>query len=468
MKIIIFLLGLSLLITIHELGHFIVAKLFGVYCHEFSIGMGPAIYSFKKGETKYSIRWLPIGGYVSMAGEEVNSENKSDSNDDKLENSNTNEESNLEISENKDSDIQDVNSLEIEKNEIKEEVEEEKEKLDIPYERTINGIKPWKRFLVIGAGVFMNFILAYILFFIYVASVGLADTSACLNVNYSSSESEVFAFNEAGIPEGKFSIDKVTNRITYIYQGNEVEIYNETVEDFNKYDNLSEFDELSNSLGVPSLIGEDIALFNEDIEIQNNDDGSKVITFNSNSYQLKQYLVIVSDGQTYTPSRLISKLVFNNDTTNNTYTITASSMPKFGYTQCSRDATIGECFKYAGVLEVENGLAIFKALGQLFTKEGLNNVGGIIAMADASNTMIESGFGMYMAFLGLISVNLGVMNLLPIPGLDGSQLLVIVLEGITRKKIPDNAKAIINFIGLIFLLGLMVLITIKDVFTFLI
>ena len=78
MKIIVFLLGLSVLITIHELGHFIVAKLFGVYCHEFSIGMGPAIYSFKKGETKYSIRWLPIGGYVSMAGEEVNSETNKD------------------------------------------------------------------------------------------------------------------------------------------------------------------------------------------------------------------------------------------------------------------------------------------------------------------------------------------------------------------------------------------------------
>ena len=72
MQIIVFILGLSLLITIHELGHFIIAKIFGVYCHEFSIGMGPAIFSIKKGETKYSVRWLPIGGYVSMAGEEVN------------------------------------------------------------------------------------------------------------------------------------------------------------------------------------------------------------------------------------------------------------------------------------------------------------------------------------------------------------------------------------------------------------
>ena len=132
MQIIVFILGLSLLITIHELGHFIVAKIFGVYCHEFSIGMGPAIFSKKKGETKYSVRWLPIGGYVSMAGEEVNSEN---------------DEPKEELID------EDVTEEPIkEKNEI-EEIP------DIPYERTINGIKAWKRFLVIGAGVFMNFIL---------------------------------------------------------------------------------------------------------------------------------------------------------------------------------------------------------------------------------------------------------------------------------------------------------------------
>ena len=452
MKIIVFLLGLSLLITIHELGHFIVAKLFGVYCHEFSIGMGPAIYSFKKGETKYSVRWLPIGGYVSMAGEEVNSETIQES---EVVEQSDNVEKIDDISE-------ELNNEKFEENNKKVE-----EKLDIPYERTINGIKAWKRFLVIGAGVFMNFVLAYILFFIYVASVGLADTSACLNINYSSTESEVYAFNEAGIPEGRFTPNKVTNRITYIYQGNEVEIYNVTVDNFNKIDNQTEFDELSNALGIPSSIGKNISLFSEDITIEN-EDTYKVITFNSNNYQLKQYLTIVSGENTYTPSRLISRLVFNHLNYDDTYTISASSMTKLGYTQCSRDATVGECFKYAGILEIENGMAIFKALGQLFTKEGINNVGGIIAMADASNTILESGFGTYMAFLGLISVNLGVMNLLPIPGLDGSQLLVIMLEGITRKKIPDNAKAIINFIGLIFLLGLMVLITIKDVFTFLI
>lgn len=436
MRIIVFILGLSLLITIHELGHFIVAKIFGVYCHEFSIGMGPAIFSKKKGETKYSIRWLPIGGYVSMAGEEVNSNIKD-------------EDSNV------------INAEIVEKDAETNKIKEDEEEMpDIPYERTINGIKAWKRFLVIGAGVFMNFVLAYILFFIYIVDVGLADTNSFVEVNYASTESEVYAFEEAGIPEGKFKIDRVENRIVYVYEGNEVEIYLNDTE-------TTTFDEASIALGVPASIGESVYTFTSDI-VATNEDNIVKITFESNKYQIKQYLKVYSEGNVYTPNRLISKLEFNLNTEDNTYTILSSNMNKWGYTQSSRDATIGECFKYAGQMEIQNGLAIFDALGKLFTKEGMNNVGGVIAMADASNTYLSYGFGYYMAFLGLISVNLGVMNLLPIPGLDGSQLLVIIIEGITRKKLPDKAKAIVNFIGLIFLMGLMILITIKDVFKFII
>ena len=428
MKIIVFLLGLSLLITIHELGHFISAKLFGVYCHEFSIGMGPLAFQKKGKETKYSIRWLPIGGYVSMAGEEVNNNTEDTTNE------NIEDESNNENNE---------------------------EKLDISYERTINGIKAWKRFIVISAGVVMNFVLAYILFFIYILSVGVADTSPVLNVNYSSSESEVFAFKEAGIKEGKFEIDEVENSISYIFEGNEVSIFNK------KYSEINTFDEASAYLNIDSSISPFIASFNSDI-IKETKDGYDIYTFESQNYQIKQSLKIKSNGETYYPSRFITKLVIYQKIDTLEYTISSATMNKLGYTQASRNATIGECFKYAGQLEVQNGLAIFDALGKLFTKEGFNSVGGVIAMADASNTYLDYGFGYYMAFLGLISVNLGVMNLLPIPGLDGSQLLVIIAEGITRKKLPDNAKAIINFIGLIFLLGLMVLITIKDVFTFLV
>ena len=71
-NIVVFILILGIVVLIHELGHFITAKSFGVYCSEFSIGMGPKIFSRKKGETEYEIRALPIGGFVSIAGEADN------------------------------------------------------------------------------------------------------------------------------------------------------------------------------------------------------------------------------------------------------------------------------------------------------------------------------------------------------------------------------------------------------------
>ena len=69
-----FILALGIIILVHELGHFLVAKHYGILCHEFSIGMGPTIWSKKKGETTYSVRAIPFGGYVAMAGEEAEKE----------------------------------------------------------------------------------------------------------------------------------------------------------------------------------------------------------------------------------------------------------------------------------------------------------------------------------------------------------------------------------------------------------
>ena len=112
-NILVFFVILGAIVLIHELGHFLTAKLFGVYCAEFSIGMGPKLFSKKKGETDYQIRALPIGGYVAMAGE-------ADQEDSEL-------------------------------------------MKDVPYERTLKGIKTWKKCIIMLAGVFMNFVLALVL-----------------------------------------------------------------------------------------------------------------------------------------------------------------------------------------------------------------------------------------------------------------------------------------------------------------
>ncbi|MDI9518689.1 MAG: RIP metalloprotease RseP [Erysipelotrichaceae bacterium] len=118
MGIIYFILLMSVIIIMHELGHLITAKIFNVYCYEFSLGMGPKLISKKWNETVYSIRALPIGGFVAMAGED-----------------------------------------------------EDDRGIVVPYERTIKGIDKWKQIIIMLAGVFMNFMLAWIV----MSSVFLAE-----------------------------------------------------------------------------------------------------------------------------------------------------------------------------------------------------------------------------------------------------------------------------------------------------
>lgn len=117
-NIVIFSFVMGVIVFVHELGHFLAAKKFGVYCNEFAIGMGPKVFSFQKNETTYTIRALPLGGFVAMAGEADN----------------------LNIPEN------------------------------IPFERTINGINKIKKIIVLIAGIVMNFLLAFIIYIgIYLA-----------------------------------------------------------------------------------------------------------------------------------------------------------------------------------------------------------------------------------------------------------------------------------------------------------
>ena len=107
---------------------------------------------------------------------------------------------------------------------------------------------------------------------------------------------------------------------------------------------------------------------------------------------------------------------------------------------------------------------IFTSLGSLFTDASAwEQVGGIVAIGvSTSKTLEDFGFGRYLFFWALISVNLGIINLLPFPGLDGWHLLVIAVEGIFRKEIPNKVKNIISFVGIVLLFVLMIAILIKD------
>lgn len=140
----IFILILGIIITLHELGHLIAAKMFNVYCREFAIGMGPKLFSKKTAETEYSLRALPLGGYVAMAGEPD---------------------------------------------------EDDLMPKDLPYERTLPGISAPKRMIVYLAGIFMNILLFIVAFTIFFSITGIADaektTSIINDVNVNSPAEKV-------------------------------------------------------------------------------------------------------------------------------------------------------------------------------------------------------------------------------------------------------------------------------------
>ncbi len=365
-NLLLFLIALSLLIFIHEFGHFLFAKIFNVYCMEFSLGMGPAVFSkkFKKDpETTYSLRYLPIGGYVAMAGE-----------------------------------IQD---------------DEQEKELNIPYERTINGIKAWKRSIVVVAGVTFNFIFALILIAIYIFASGVSTNDNRINI-----EKNSIAYN-AGLRTN----DKIIAVTSNVIKENDVITYSSCINETCNIETISQLVEIVNK-EAPNSVNE-----------------SQQIT-----------LSYMRDNE------------MKNVTLIRVYNTEKEAVEVFGVSTMLETPGffegIGLTFETFGRIIV----LMFEAIGSLFTKEGFNQVGGPIQVYSVSAQMASEGFLSYIWFLAIISVNLGFFNLLPIPGLDGARFYLSIGETITNKKFNPKIESYINMVGMFFLFGLMIIVTIKDIF----
>lgn len=353
--LLVFVIALSILILIHEFGHFFFAKMFKVYCYEFSLGMGPVLVQKerKNDETKYSIRAFPIGGYVAMAGEAV------------------------------------------------------EEDANVPYERTINGVSSWKKMIIVIAGVTMNFILAFILF------VGIFLFTGTPVNKYRLEVSETGIAYEAGLRS-----DDIINNVSSL-------IIEEGTEDIYKTEKVS------------SLL--DVIDFLNDNTLEKNGQIQE-ITFNV-TRNTATFDVDLTRGYKNDKVETVGISVIQLKERQNVF------------------KTIGFAAKY----EVEVTGLIFEGVTGLFTKEGFKNVGGPIQIFQVTSDAASDGILSFLMLLAILSANLAVVNLLPIPALDGARFLTSLWEVITRKKVNAKAEAIINAIGMIFLLGLMGVIIIKDI-----
>ena len=402
--ILLFIALLSVLIIVHELGHLAAAKAFNVYCLEYSIGMGPLLFKKKRknGETQFSIRAIPFGGYVSMYGEGV----------------------------------------------------ELPEGVEVDESRSLNKIKAWKRAIVLLAGVTMNAILALVFFFVsncidnvlYINSVNIVENSKAAEAGIPNNmifetEEHVYHDEVANADRGFYVFDK-----TATINGDETTYYAATFnfEDLNSFDkrDFAQYlyiypftDNTYSEIDFAHLV-EPSTINYVDIHLQ-----SMYIDENGDHQKGSIYAIQVEQKEGKYES--FGLLIYYGKKNTNFKQIIKGTFSDFG----------------------ESSILLFKSLGLLFTDtSSWNDVGGIVAVGFVTTSVLQNqGLGRFLYVWGFISVNLAIFNLLPFPGLDGWQLLVLIVEGVSRKKIPEKVKNIVSLIGIGLLLLLMAVIVVKDV-----
>ena len=338
MSIIVALLIFGLLIFIHELGHFLLAKRGGIGVTSFSLGMGPAILKKQIGETEYCLRILPFGGSCAMVGEDTESD----------------------------------------------------------AENAFNKKDVWTRISVVAAGPVFNFVLAFIGAVIMVTCIG-ADKPIITEMM------DGYPAYEAGVRAG----DEIISM-----NGRNIGVYRD----------VSMYIQLHQGENIDLVYKRDGERFETTIVPKMSEDG--------------YYLMGISGGS---------------------------------YTKCDNPI---EVVKYAGA-EVGYWIhMVFDSLKMMVSGQvGREDVGGPVRIVSMMGDVYEesaaiSAFAVFINMLNMViflSANLGVMNLLPIPALDGGRLFLMLIEAVFKKRVPEKVEGYIHMTGFLLLMGLMVLILFNDV-----
>ncbi len=413
--IIAFLFVFSVIVIIHEFGHYYFAKKAGILVREFAIGMGPKIFQVRKGETVYTLRLLPIGGYVRMAGHD---EDEQEIKPGMM----------ITIELDKENVVQKLNFDEqlIIENSVPFQIEEadlhrtmtlsgyfvnSEEKVNLmvskqatiiesdgtevvvaPIERQFNSASLWNRIKTNAAGPINNFILSIIIFII----VGFMQGGVPSNDPVIGQVSDQSAAQEAGLQTADkiISIDGV---------------------DIHSWDDMTSI--------VRSSADKTLS-----VTIQRNGDTKNV---------------------SITPKSVEGQ--------------NGSKIGQLGVTR-TLDNSILSILGYGFSQTISVIVLVLSALGSIFTKGfNLNQLGGPVAIYSLTSQVAKNGLIDLLSFMGMISANLGVMNLLPIPALDGGKLVLNFIEGIRKKPLDPEKEGYLTIAGAIFLFALMLLVTWNDI-----
>ena len=429
----------ELIIFIHEFGHFITAKKSGIKVNEFSLGMGPKIFSFGKGETKYSLRVFPIGGFCAMEGEDEES----------------------------------------------------------PEPRAFNNAKVWKRMIVIIAGAVMNIILGFVLMFVVVAqqdaysstevqSFPATSFSSCTGLQSGDVIKEINGYGISTSMDFNYPISTAELKTV---DGSTLEIYKEDCGN-NLYNIAVSLVQDKNN----KLSDEQVSKVNELLSKSTNDivkakSKEDAYSIYENYYKeindacgIKDYkvekIVEKETRKRYTADILVErngeeKLLKNVQFF--TYTTKDNSDPQVSIDFYVKpiEKTIGSVLSQTFKQTISTCKMIYASLGGLLTgKFGLKDMSGPIGIASAVTTVasesLSSGFmsavNSIIYVMMIITVNLGLFNMLPFPALDGGRFVFLIIEAIRGKSVPRKVEAIVNGIGMGLLILLMILITANDIF----
>lgn len=349
-NLLLFVIALSSIAIIHEFGHLLVAKAFNVYCSEFSIGMGPKLFGFKYKETEYNVRAFLLGGFVAMAGDGENDENDTD-------------------------------------------------KLNVPEDRTLRALHPFKKILVMYAGIFMNFILAILIVGLVLLDGGVYGVSSKPVIK---ELSENYPAYDSGLMVG----DEIQR----------VEFENGSSINVSSYTEMSTFLEM----------------------------------YDGNGYWT---LTVSRDDQTLTIS-VMPKYVVEEDR----YLIGASFE-----TNKYVEVNIINCWGYAlDYLYMITKLTV-NALLELFVGIGLNNLSGPVGIYNTVSEVSSMGMEYYALLIGMLSLNVGIMNALPIPVMDGGRVFITLIEWIIGKPLNKKVESFLMAASIGLLAMLFILVTYKDI-----
>lgn len=371
------------MISLHEFGHFITAKLLGIKVLEYAIGFGPVLIKSKKTETQYSLRLIPFGGYCRFEGEDAESKDP----------------------------------------------------------RAFCNQKVWKRILVVTAGGLANILLGFVLFFAIIPGSGEIVTNEVADTVAGSYAHEV------GILSGD-KIVEINGKKVSSYS--DISLYTENfTEDtecevtVKRYDGKHKFIfKPSKSQVIYNYTDEELRIY----EYVNGEIIKETVIMEGERLSDGSYLEIKPEEEN--TSQTVERLII-------------------GYTPCREKVNFFNIWGEAWNQTKFVVKLVYNSLWDLITgKAGMETVSGPVGVVTVVNDAVHSGSYSWLYVLNLtalLTINLGIFNLLPIPALDGGRLFFMIAEIITRKTIPAEKEGLVHAIGFALLIAFAVFVSFNDI-----